>query len=78
MVFYKFEGEFNNNLNSVVGKKQWEHITPNKVLGCVVYPAAIISQPGVIKHIEGKRFILGRALDGSKSGKSKHYFRYVY
>ena len=35
-----------------------EHITPNKVLGCVVYPAAIISQPGVIKHIEGKRFIL--------------------
>jgi len=66
--FYKFEGEFNNyQLNSVdPEKKQWEHITPNKVLGCVVYPAAIISQPGVIKHIEGKRFILGEP-DGSKS-----------
>ena len=32
----------------------------------MVYPAAIISQPGVIKHIEGKRFILGEP-DGSKS-----------
>ena len=69
--FYKFEGEFNNyQLNSVdPGKKQWEYIKPNKVLGCVVYPAAIIDQPGVIKHIEGKRFIIGEP-DGSKSERA--------
>ena len=69
--FYKFEGEFNNyQLNSVdPEKKQWKHITPNKVLGCVVYPAAIIDKPGVIKHIEGKRFILGEP-DGTKSERA--------
>ena len=69
--FYKFEGELKNyQLNSVdPEKKQWNHITPNKVLGCVVYPAAIITQPGVIKHIEGKRFILGEP-DGSKSERA--------
>ncbi|NCC32002.1 MAG: 2-dehydropantoate 2-reductase [Chloroflexia bacterium] len=30
-----------------------------RVIGCVVYPAAAISQPGVIRHIEGNRFTLG-------------------
>ena len=69
--FYKFEGELKNyQLNSVdPEKKQWKYITPNKVLGCVVYPAAIITQPGVIKHIEGKRFILGEP-DGSISERA--------
>ncbi|MBP1468539.1 2-dehydropantoate 2-reductase [Candidatus Chloroploca sp. M-50] len=30
-----------------------------RVIGCVVYPAATISSPGVIRHIEGNRFTLG-------------------
>ncbi|MCU0495466.1 MAG: 2-dehydropantoate 2-reductase [Chloroflexaceae bacterium] len=37
-----------------------------RVIGCVVYPAAEISAPGVIHHIEGNRFTLGE-LDGAKS-----------
>jgi 2-dehydropantoate 2-reductase len=38
----------------------------DRVIGCVVYPAAEIAEPGVIRHIEGDRFSLGE-LDGSKS-----------
>jgi 2-dehydropantoate 2-reductase len=39
-----------------------------RVLGCVVYPAAAIARPGVIRHIEGNRFTLGEP-DGSKSAR---------
>jgi 2-dehydropantoate 2-reductase len=42
------------------------HMDVNRVIGCVVYPAAEIIEPGVIRHIEGDRFSLGE-LDGSKS-----------
>ncbi len=36
------------------------------VVGCVVYPAATLVEPGVIEHEEGNRFSLGEP-DGSKS-----------
>jgi 2-dehydropantoate 2-reductase len=42
------------------------NIGVDRAIGCVVYPAAEIIEPGVIKHIEGNRFSLGE-LDGSKS-----------
>ncbi len=41
-------------------------IDPARIVGCVVYPAATIAAPGVIRHIEGNRFPLGE-LDGSDS-----------
>jgi 2-dehydropantoate 2-reductase len=41
-------------------------IRPEQVVGCVVYPAASIVEPGVILHQEGDRFSLGEP-DGSKS-----------
>lgn len=41
-------------------------IPPERVIGCVVYPAAELEAPGVIRHIEGERFPLGE-LDGSTS-----------
>ena len=37
----------------------WKNINPERALGCVVYPACEIEKPGVIKHIDGKRFSLG-------------------
>ena len=37
-----------------------------QVVGCVVYPAATLVEPGVIEHEEGDRFSLGEP-DGSKS-----------
>lgn len=42
------------------------HIPLERVIGCVVYPAAELAAPGVVRHIEGDRFTLGE-LDGAKS-----------
>ncbi len=39
-------------------------IDPRRIVGCVVYPAAGIAAPGVVKHIEGNRYPLGE-LDGT-------------
>lgn len=41
-------------------------IRATQVVGCVVYPAATVVEPGVIVHEEGDRFSLGEP-DGSKS-----------
>jgi 2-dehydropantoate 2-reductase len=51
------------------GDAQWNGFGPDRVLGCVVYPAAEVIEPGVIKHIEGNRFSLGEP-DGSKSDRA--------
>jgi 2-dehydropantoate 2-reductase len=32
---------------------------PERAIGCVVYPAAVIAEPGVIRHLEGTRFSIG-------------------
>jgi 2-dehydropantoate 2-reductase len=37
-----------------------------RVIGCVVYPAAELISPGVIKHVEGNRFPVGEP-DGTSS-----------
>jgi 2-dehydropantoate 2-reductase len=43
-----------------------EKIGVERVIGCVVYPASELLEPGVIRHIEGNRFPLGEP-DGSVS-----------
>jgi ketopantoate reductase len=40
-----------------------KYIDGDKIIGCVVYPAAAIEAPGVIHHVEGDRFPVGE-LDG--------------
>jgi 2-dehydropantoate 2-reductase len=40
----------------------------SRVIGCVVYPAAEIVAPGVIRHVEGNRFSVGE-LDGTETGR---------
>ncbi len=45
---------------------QWHGIGPERIIGCVVYPAAEVPEPGVIRHIEGNRFTLGEP-DGEKT-----------
>lgn len=37
----------------------WDTLGPERAIGCVVYPACEVSEPGVIQHIEGDRFSLG-------------------
>lgn len=41
------------------GNRQWNAIGPERVIGCTVYPAAEIVEPGVIQHIYGNQFGLG-------------------
>ena len=55
------EGPFNNYRIKCIDPNniQWNTITPERIIGCVVYPATEIIEPGVIKHIEGNRFSLG-------------------
>ena len=42
------------------------HIDPARVIGSIVYPAAVLTSPGVVQVVEGRRFALGE-LDGSKT-----------
>jgi 2-dehydropantoate 2-reductase len=42
------------------------YIDPSRVIGSVVYPAAVLTAPGVVEVVEGNRFGLGE-LDGSMS-----------
>ena len=43
-------------------------IAPERIIGCIAYPAAEISAPGRIRHIEGIRFPVGE-LDGSATDR---------
>ncbi|MBS1187072.1 MAG: panE 1 [Burkholderiaceae bacterium] len=47
-----------------------EKISPDRVLGCVVYPASELIAPGVVVHIEGDRFPIGE-LDGTISERAQ-------
>ena len=69
--FHKIGGPLEGTrLHSVdPGNVQWDGFRPDRVLGCVVYPAAEVITPGTIKHIEGNRFSLGEP-DGSKSDRA--------
>jgi 2-dehydropantoate 2-reductase len=41
-------------------------IPASHVIGCVVYPATSLEEPGVVRHVEGNRFSLAE-LDGARS-----------
>jgi 2-dehydropantoate 2-reductase len=66
--FYKYPGELaGTRVHSVdptgsIG----EHIPCERVIGCVVYPAAELISPGVVRHVEGNRFPVGEP-DGTSS-----------
>lgn len=68
--FYKSNNKYENmRLKSVDPKNlQWEYITPERSLGCVVYPAAEMKAPGHVYHMEGDRFPIGEP-DGTKSNR---------
>ncbi len=48
-----------------------KHIDADRIIGCVVYPAAAVTGPGVIHHVEGDRFPVGE-LDGSESERARN------
>jgi 2-dehydropantoate 2-reductase len=66
--FYRHPGELAGTRvtsvdpNGLIG----DNIPAERVIGCVVYPAAELLAPGVIKHVEGNRFPVGEP-DGTAS-----------
>lgn len=66
--FHALEGEYRDRRLDAVdrGDRQWNIIGPERVIGCSVYPATAISEPGVITHIYGDKFALGEP-DGTVS-----------
>src|ERR1700738_3123326 len=59
--FYRHGGEWEGTrLESVdPGGVLASTIDSARVVGCIVYPSAVVVEPGVIEHIEGTRFSLG-------------------
>ncbi len=66
--FQNFDGEYANRVVETVdpGGLLFKSIDPDRLIGCIAYPATTISKPGVIQHIEGNRFPVGE-LSGMKT-----------
>ncbi len=59
--FHQVDGPLEGTLLESVdpGGVLWDTIGPERAIGCVVYPACEVPEPGVIEHVEGDRFTLG-------------------
>lgn len=59
--FYKLPGSWEDHRLASVdpGGTLWDRIGPERVLGCVAYPAAEVVAPGVVEHQSGHRFVIG-------------------
>lgn len=68
--FYKHGGEFAGTVLDSIDPdgKQWNGLRPERAIGCVVYPAAEIVEPGVIRHVYGKKFPIGEP-NGERTGR---------
>ena len=68
--FYRLEGPWRDTRLTSIDSEgaQWRAIGPQRIIGCVVYPAAEVVAPGVIRHEEGNRLSLGEP-GGEKSGR---------
>ena len=49
---------------------QWRTLGPERVVGCVVYPAADLPAPGHVRHTEGTRMLVGEP-DGTVSDRAR-------
>jgi len=59
--FYAVEGPLRNKRLRTIDPddQQWQQLGPERAIGCVVYPACDLVEPGIIRHVEGNRFSLG-------------------
>jgi 2-dehydropantoate 2-reductase len=66
--FHKFAGPYEGRRVESVdpGGVVSALLPPERAIGCIVYPAAEVPEPGVIEHTYGDRFTLGEP-DGSRT-----------
>ena len=59
----------NHHLQSAdPGGRIWRAVGPERAIGCVVYPSCEIVEPGVVRHLEGTRLMVGEP-DGTKTAR---------
>lgn len=68
--FQRHGGEFEGRRIDILDPtgRIFDNIEPERIIGCVVFPAAEVTAPGVIRHVEGNRFPVGE-LDGQETGR---------
>lgn len=66
--FYRIGSRFEGRQLDAVDRdgRQWRLIGPARAIGCVVFAAGEITEPGVVRHGFGKRFVLGEP-DGTST-----------
>ena len=47
-----------------------DHIPVERIVGCIFYPAAEVVEPGVVRHVEGNRIVVGE-LDNSRTRRAE-------
>ena len=64
--FHDLEGDYTGRRIECLdpGNVLWDNLGPERMIGCAVYPAAEVPEPGVIEHVEGDRFSLGEPSGG--------------
>lgn len=69
--FYGIQGEYADRRVASVDPdgSVWELLHPSRTIGCIVYPAAEVPEPGVVDHTYGDRFSLGEP-DGTRSERA--------
>ncbi len=73
--FHKHGGEFDGRRlesvdpTGVLGKS----IDGDRIIGCIVYAAAEVTEPGVVRHVEGDRFPIGE-LDGTQTDRAQKLY----
>jgi 2-dehydropantoate 2-reductase len=69
--FHRLSGPYEGTTLEAVDpdRRQWRGIGPERAIGCVVYPATEIAEPGTIRHVYGDKFSLGEP-DGTSSDRA--------
>ena len=59
--FYEHGDRLRNTVLESIdpGGAQWKGLGPERAIGCIVYPATEVIEPGVIKHVYGDKFPIG-------------------
>jgi 2-dehydropantoate 2-reductase len=68
--FYGLDGPWRDHVVESVdpGGQIWRLLPPRQAIGCIVFQAAEVIAPGVVRHTYSNRFSLGEP-DGSKSAR---------
>ena len=68
--FYGMDGPWRDHVVESVdpGGRLWQLLPPRQAIGCIVFQAAEVITPGIIRHTYSNRFSLGEP-DGSKSAR---------